>query len=183
MAEAVPLLESSDDPANKENCIFLLKAISAATVGAGLLVSAVNLYELTRPMPARMYPVRCYTAVFGVLIVLGEFEKPDFIIEYFAFLKSWIAKGLFIGFVGVLTLDTESKSNSVLQTAAALATIGFGAVYLVLGLLCFKTYRDGRLQHTTTTEEEKDEFVPPPAPAPEQKKDEPSWLDPNKDVV
>lgn len=181
MAEAEPLL-SSEEPANKENCIFLLKAISAATVGAGCLVTAVNLYELTKPMPTRMYPVRCYTAVFGILIVLGEFEKPDFVIEYFAFLKSWIAKGLFVGFVGVLTLDTESNNDSMLQTAAALATIGFGAVYVVLGLLCLKTYRDGRLQHTSTVDEEKDEFVPPPLPA-EQKKDEPSWLDPNKDVV
>ncbi|KAJ8600369.1 hypothetical protein CTAYLR_000705 [Chrysophaeum taylorii] len=196
--ETNPLLEggAEEDPEEAqvpaieelgETCLMLLQAVSAATMGAGALVMAVNLYVMCEfSEPIRMYAVRSYNVIFGVFIILAEAERPALLLDYFKFLKVWTAKGLFIAFVGILTLDTEMRSVSLLQTVCALLTFSLGGLYFVLGLLCLRTYRDARKAAAGTpeaksSEEPASDAVDAPASAEEAPSDAPSWMDPAKD--
>mmetsp|Transcript_13777 Transcript_13777/g.18387 ORF Transcript_13777/g.18387 Transcript_13777/m.18387 type:complete len:224 (+) Transcript_13777:76-747(+) len=118
-------------------CVLTLKALSGMSLASGVLLIVVNLYEMIDFRESiKMYAVRTYNIIFGILIVIGEFERPHFVIEYFRFLKSWITKGLFIAFVGLLTLDTEDSNESLLQTVCALITFSLGALYFLAGVCC-----------------------------------------------
>ena len=109
----------------------------------GAIVIAENLYEMIALHDTwRGYATRTYTLVFGLAIIVAEVEQPKFVLHYCRFLEAWPSKGLFIFFVGILTLDTESSEVSLLNSATAFAAIALGALYFLLGLLCVRTYRD-----------------------------------------
>lgn len=174
-----------------DSCLCFLKVFSVATMAAGALIIAVNVYEIIDFAESyQTYAVRGYAILFGLMIILAELEFPRLFLDYFKFLEVWSMKGLFIVFVGVLTLDTEFANSSLLQTATAVIIAVLGAVYFLFGLLCVKTYRDYRKQglHASVDKQASKErreasrdLTPPPAP-PAAAAGEPSWLDPQQDL-
>ena len=174
-----------------DSCLCFLKVMSIFTMAAGALIIAVNVYEIIDvKMSYQMYAVRGYAVLFGLMIILAELEFPRLFLDYFQFLDLWSMKGFFIVFVGVLTLDTESNDNNALQTGTAGLVVVLGCVYIILGLLCVKTYRDHRKQGIRASSADAvtkkaaegpiitDEPVRarPPVDA-----TAPDWLDPQKD--
>jgi hypothetical protein len=178
-----------------DSCLCGLKALSFATMLAGALVMAVNVFEIVDFQESyQAYALRGYATLFGLLIVLAELERPRLLLDYCRFLEFWSLKGLFVVFVGVLTLDTEADNNSALQTSAAIVVCALGAVYFVFGLFCVKSYRDYRKQGLHAGVEKKLKGPAPPAraaepdpprapPRPTAGADAPSWLDPRQDMA
>lgn len=155
-----------------ENCLFMLRALSVVTMISGGAVIAVNLFLMIETkQPVRMYAVRSYNVLFGLLMVAAEIDRPEILLDYVRFLKCWPSKGLFIGFVGVLTLDTEAGEESLLQTATAVLAVSVGILYFVLGLMCLRVR-----EPSAVDEDDKlvDEFVA-------LEENAPSWLDPTQD--
>ena len=184
-----------------DSCLCGLKALSFATMLAGALVMAVNVFEIVDFQESyQAYALRGYATLFGLLIVLAELERPRLLLDYCRFLEFWSLKGLFVVFVGVLTLDTEADNNSALQTSAAIVVCALGAVYFVFGLFCVKSYRDYRKQGLHAAVDTKFKGAngahasadrphakaptgTPAAPAPGPEPGAPSWLDPRQDLA
>jgi len=139
-----------------DSCLCFLKTFSVTTMAAGALVIAVNLYEIIDFRESyQMYAVRGYAVLLGLMIILAELEYPRLFLDYFKFLELWSLKGLFVVFVGVLTLDTEDN-DSILQTGTAVFVCVLGVLYFLLGLFCVKTYRDHRKQGIHANADRKD---------------------------
>ena len=184
-----------------DSCLCGLKTFSVATMVAGALIIGVNVFEIADfHQSYQAYALRGYAVVFGVLIVLAELERPKFVLQFFRFLDFWMTKGLFIFFVGVLTLDTEADNNSTLQTATAGVVCVLGCIYFVFGLFCVRTYRDYRKQGLHAAVDTKFKGAngahasadrphakaptgTPAAPAPGPEPGAPSWLDPRQDLA
>lgn len=159
-----------------ENYLFILRTLSVLTMLSGAAVIAVNLFLMIElKEPVRMYAVRSYNVVFGLLVVAAEVDRPEALLDYFRFLKCWPSKGLFIGFVGILTLDTEEGNDSMLQTATALLAMAVGSFYFVLGLLCLRARDEAASFDEEGGNKLVDEFV-------SLEENAPSWLDPSKDT-
>ncbi|KAJ1459856.1 hypothetical protein M885DRAFT_612968 [Pelagophyceae sp. CCMP2097] len=183
--ESRPLMSTEAAPAAQGDwCLGMLQAFSFATAVAAAVIVGVNVYAMaTAHESAQMYAV-----IFCSLVILAEVERPKVVLVYFKFLEVWTLKGLFISFVGVLTLDTEARRESLLQSVAALLTISLGAVYFVLGLMCIKTYRDGlqgNLHGPPDASDLEEPLVPPQPPQPKAPQADcgsgPSWLNPMRD--
>jgi len=154
-------------------------------MAAGLLVAAVNVDAAVRADAhgVRTYALRAYAALFGLLVAIGELERPRCLLTYVQFLHSWPAKGLFVVFVGLLTLENEdsasSKTSTVAQTATAYVTMLLGAGYVIVGVLCLPlrtSYGAEAYAYASIPDDEEDDdpkndvgsaaAVPPAAPPP-----------------
>ena len=183
--DAVPLekgFESSVSQVFGDACLWGLKGLSAMTMMAATLLLAVNLYALFwTPEQIRVSMIRVFNLTFGILIILGEVERPQLLLDYFKFLTSWPLKGLFIAFVGLLTLNTN---DSILQTICALITFSIGGTYFLLGLCCLPL-------RCRFYYKRNQDFPPPEAPPPvvvvqdtttsSHQNNAPSWMDPDRD--
>lgn len=174
--ETMGLLEGVDEPTKAAisavdvgwRCRILLRFISALTWLAGTAVMAVNLYVIIEcAQPLRTYAIRGYAVLLGGLVVLGEAGRPAVVLDAVKFLECWPAKGLFLGFLGVLTLDADG--SSLLQSIAALFVSATGAAYALLGLTCL---RPRTADADNDTESIFDSLDLANAP---------DWLDPSKD--
>lgn len=183
--DAVPLsAAASSNDTNFEisdQCRYLVRIVSVLTCAAGGFVSGVNVYLMIQfETLLRMYVVRCYNVLFGLLIVLAEIDRPDFILDYVRFLKYWPSKGAFVCFVGVLTLDIEEREDSHLQSIAALFAIAIGVLYFVMGLLCLRICRCCSSRHPDDESDDRaDTFDASDSVI---DRNAPSWLDPAKDT-
>lgn len=164
-----------------DQCRCVVRIVSVLTCAAGVLVSGVNVYLMIQfEAVLRMYVVRCYNVLFGLLIVLAEIDRPDFILDYVRFLKYWPSKGAFVCFVGVLTLDIEEREDSHLQSIAALFAIAIGVLYFILGLFCLRICRCFSSRHPDDESDDRADTFD--ASDPVLDRNSPSWLDPAKDT-
>ena len=85
--------------------------------------------------------IHLYFAGFGIIIVSIEYEL-QIALHYFYFCESWIGRGAFLFFNGIMlnilvSLNIPTAALT-LCTIESIVLCTFGGIYFVLGLLCFR---------------------------------------------
>ena len=134
-----------------------LTSINVVAVATALLAAAANIFvvvESASTLSFKDYCIRAYTLSFCVMLVLVELEWSHFM-RWMPALENFAPKGLFFGLVGLLTLDVSSDGADgddgggdtdwgEWQNVIGILLVAVGAVYLFLGIVCFKYVADAR---------------------------------------
>jgi hypothetical protein len=122
--------------------------VIVCAIGIGFL-QVVSMYYLAMDMSAARAGVHMYMIFFSAVIVMVELELSalvrNSIVSY-----SWIGRGFFYLFIGLLVLDQHVGHHlesqlvklccNILGNTLAIS----GLLYLIMGLLCLKRARDER---------------------------------------
>lgn len=106
-----------------------------------------NWDALVRDVPVLV--VRLAAVFFALIVVFCE-REGSYAQRNFAFLDSWVARGIFIIFLGSLHLvckvPCELLLNYQVNLAVGSSALVLGAIYLVLGCLCFRQLRNRSIE-------------------------------------
>jgi len=130
-------VEAADVQSN--HFLRLCKALNVLTSFAGLGLVLANGMLLAQRAGGFEVLLRIYAVGLGVVVTITEREWPSFFLV-FGFLESWVGRGLFLGFNGVLAMAYahDRAATELLRYVAGLYTLAMGVVYLALGVLCFR---------------------------------------------
>ena len=149
----MPSLDSIKISSEEQKSSIILRLcsiLSLLTALIGLFQTLLHVFILFTSMSLKSVTIafaHLYFAAFGLLIVSIEFEI-DFSLRNFNFCESWIGRGLFLIFNGIMLLVLSSSASSrVLYTIEIESTALFviGSLYLTLGLFCFKQWKQREL--------------------------------------
>lgn len=123
-------------------------AIIVCAIGIAFMQVA-SLYFMAIELSLIRAGIRLYVIIFSIIIILNEMEVSSLvrnsIISY-----SWIGRGLFYFFIGLIVLDQHVGhhiDSQVFRLSFGIfghALLCSGVCYLVMGLLCLKRTRDER---------------------------------------
>ncbi len=88
--------------------------------------------------------IRVFAVVLSVLVIMAELEIKAFM-KYFAFMHSWVARGLAYAFIGVISYNAEVKFEpgyGAFNAVCAGMMVVVGILYFLLGLACMKTVKE-----------------------------------------
>jgi hypothetical protein len=127
----------------------ICKLLNIFTGLAGIVGVIANLTFLSVPFPAPMVALRIYCAILCVLSVLTEFEWAR-LFSWFGLLESWIGRGLFNIFCGILILVFEDSTGApptegstwIVMTIGGNALVFMGGIYVLGGLACLNRLKD-----------------------------------------
>ncbi len=88
--------------------------------------------------------IRVFGVVLSVLVIMAELEIKAFM-RYFAFMHSWMARGLAYAFIGVLSYNAKVKFEpgyGAFNASCACMMVAVGVLYFLLGLSCMKTVKE-----------------------------------------
>ncbi len=107
--------------------------------------------------------IRVFGVVLSVLVIMAELEIKAFM-RYFAFMYSWMARGLAYAFIGVISYNAKVKFEpgyGAFNAVCACMMVVVGVLYFLLGLACMKTVKEveARTSHQNGSKDsEGDEF-------------------------
>jgi hypothetical protein len=150
---ARPSTGSSSSSSAQKGCLLQFLTIFSSVVIVSVIgvafMQVVSMYYMGEKMSLARAGIRIYVIFFCVIIILNELEWSalvrNSIISY-----SWIGRGLFYFFIGLVVLDQHVGHRlesqlfrlcfSVLGNTLAVS----GVCYLLMGLMCLKRARDER---------------------------------------
>ena len=129
--------------------LAILVGVQVFTVVTALLAVAANVWVMvqsTSSITVKDIALRVYAIIFCGVIILAESEWALFMDQFKVF-ENFSAKGVWYGFVGLLTLDVNGDAtiDRRWQNVIACALIGWGALHFLLGVLQFRYVREARL--------------------------------------
>lgn len=129
--------------------LAILVGVQVLTVITALLAVAANVWVLVQSLSAvsvKDICLRVYAIIFCGVIILAESEWTLFMDQFKVF-ENFSVKGVWYGFVGLLTLDVNGDAtiDRRWQNVIACALIGFGGLHFLLGVLQFRYVREARL--------------------------------------
>ncbi|KAG0566573.1 hypothetical protein KC19_7G073700 [Ceratodon purpureus] len=157
--QAPPVLEPAPTPSENDPLLYVFRVLSIVTAVAALLCLVVNAISLFRSFDYRGFDyrvsvfvgiLRCYTAIFAVLVILAETEWER-LFRFWRLLEYWVGRGLLQILVAVLTrvlkrASGETSAEGLLHEIASWLLFGCGCVYVVAGLLCLGRIKRNRLK-------------------------------------
>lgn len=139
--------------ANKGCLLRFLTVLSVFIIISGLgiiCLQAGSMYLLATKISLVRAGLQLYIVIFSVIIILNEMEWTALVrnslVSY-----SWIARGLFYIFIGLILLDqqlgyrTGSQFVGLCSVLFGHSLVFSGLIYLIMGLLCLKRMRDDRM--------------------------------------
>ena len=90
------------------------------------------------------YILRGYAILLCIIGICIELEV-EMVLHGFKIMENWIAKGLYFGFIGVLTLSSTAGDYTEVQNIIAFMVSVLSVVYFFLGLICAKTIKEARM--------------------------------------
>eukprot|EP00753_Platysulcus_tardus_P005378 PLAT13235.1.p1 GENE.PLAT13235.1~~PLAT13235.1.p1 ORF type:complete len:260 (+),score=69.09 PLAT13235.1:528-1307(+) len=152
-SEDVTLL-TEEAPPRRDGLLFALRILAALNICAALLVCAAHIDILSRAeqldLDADKAIVRVYGILFALLAILTELDWAR-LRRQLQLLQSWLFRGLFYIFVGLLSFESGnaamsgSSSERLLDEVAGAAMAALGALYCVMELLCCRVWRNRRI--------------------------------------
>jgi len=130
--------EVSTDP-----LLAACRVYSRLTLAGGAASFALNALLLLlcgSEMTLTEFALRAYAAVLSGVVCAAELEWPR-VAEGAAFLESWVLRGLFVAFVGVVDLLFDYERYSFLDALRVWTgcfLLGAGLLYTAMGALCFR---------------------------------------------
>lgn len=153
-AKQMPRGAEPADAAPQSVMLRVFHALSLLTQLGGLGAALVNVLLLVFALPAAgadaswlVFALRCYGGALGVVVAVVEAEPPA-VMRLVSFLDSWVLRGAFISFVGVVLAAEEppdSPAMAALAQGIGLYLVATGLVYATLGMLCFQRLRQWQL--------------------------------------
>lgn len=132
--------------------------LSYSTRLSGLCAVVCNLIMMSYSWSSMVnITIRCYGIMFGAAVICTEFEMRAFF-RFLPSLESWICRGIFLIFEGVLIeasllLDnhahvaTDNHALKYMNQSISFYLIFSGGIYFIMGVLCFhklKIYQLGK---------------------------------------
>mmetsp|Transcript_64993 Transcript_64993/g.89310 ORF Transcript_64993/g.89310 Transcript_64993/m.89310 type:complete len:209 (-) Transcript_64993:461-1087(-) len=124
--------------------------LSYSTRLAGLCAVVCNMIMMSYSWSSVVnVTIRCYGIVFGVAVICTEFEIRAFF-RFLPSLESWICRGIFLIFEGVLIQACMLLDNHALRymnQCISVYLVFSGGIYFTMGVLCFhklKVYQLGK---------------------------------------
>eukprot|EP00596_Hydrurales_sp_CCMP1899_P006100 CAMPEP_0119036766 /NCGR_PEP_ID=MMETSP1177-20130426/4701_1 /TAXON_ID=2985 /ORGANISM="Ochromonas sp, Strain CCMP1899" /LENGTH=211 /DNA_ID=CAMNT_0006997097 /DNA_START=159 /DNA_END=794 /DNA_ORIENTATION=- len=113
----------------------------------GLATLAANIYVLARTNRAALnykeIIMRSYACIFCIIIILTE-TNWRYIMKRIRILDIWFLRGFFYFYVGFITIEGDLTFTQP-QDIIGLVQISFGALYILMGILCIKSMKMQRL--------------------------------------
>jgi hypothetical protein len=116
---------------------FVASMVNLSCAGANVFViTKLRHFDI---VTAKEGLIRSYAVLFCLACIFVEYEIRYFV-RRLKFLENWSLRGLFYGFLGAITVNTNNTSIEKIELENVCgALIQFiGAVYFVLGLFCLR---------------------------------------------
>eukprot|EP01084_Bolivina_argentea_P206182 352066_1 len=155
--------ESSDEDESSlttisQGCLlntFLTINLVTILIALGCIaVQVLSIVHFSATLPYESTATHCYAVLFFILVVCSEMDWTR-LFKDLQVLHNWVARGVWYGFLGLLTSvkDCDSSTSGALNAVMYVfgySMIGIGLLYFLMGIFCLQGLRERRLARYRT---------------------------------